>query len=228
VLSSRNLWLFLGVVVLMQFGYPITLWGRVPTMIYTAGYAGMIYFGLNLVRDEKVRLVPFVVLAGLTTLGGGWFSLDQSSRLALAAMLASVGLFQLALLTSTFRFLVRPRAGTTVSQLILLAVSAYLLLGGVFAVAGNLLETSAPGSFVDNGAPDRPLVWQGMLYASYVTLSTLGYGDILPVNPWARSLASLEAVTGTLFLAIVIARLVGAYSSDDAQAADHDPGRQPA
>ncbi len=143
-------------------------------------------------------------------------------------MLASVGMFQLALLTSTFRFLVRPRAGTTVNQLILLAVAGYLLLGGVFAVAGNLLETAAPGSFADNGAPDRPLVWQGMLYASYVTLSTLGYGDILPVGPWARSLASLEAVTGTLFLAIVIARLVGAYSSDDAQAGDHDFDRKPA
>jgi len=158
----------------MQFGYPMTLWGRVPTMIYTA-------------------------------------------------MLTSVGIFQSALLNSTFRFLVRPRAGTTVNQLILLAVAAYLLLGGVFAVAGNLLETSAPGSFVDSGAPDRPLVGQGMLYASYVTLSTLGYGEILPVSTWARSwarsLASLEAVTGTLFLAIVIARLVGAYSSDEASAA---------
>jgi len=98
----------------MQFGYPMTLWGRVPTMIYTA-------------------------------------------------MLTSVGIFQSALLNSTFRFLVRPRAGTTVNQLILLAVAAYLLLGGVFAVAGNLLETSAPGSFVDSGAPDRPLVGQGML-----------------------------------------------------------------
>ena len=214
MLSNRNLWLFLGVVVAMQFGYPITLWGRVPNMIYMAGYAGMIYFGLNLVREEKVRLAPFVLLAGLTVLGGGWFSLDQTSRWALIAMLFSVGVFQLALLTSTFRFLIRPRSGTTVTQLILLAVAAYLLLGGVFAVTGNLLETFEPGSFVDNGAPDRPLVWQGMLYASYVTLSTLGYGEILPVSPWARSLASLEAVTGTLFLAIVIARLVGAYSGD--------------
>ncbi len=216
MLSNRNLWLLLGVVVAMQFGYPITLWGRVPTMIYMAGYAGMIYFGLNLVRDERVRMAPFLVLAGLTMLGGGWFSLDQTSRWALLAMLASVGVFQLALLTATFRFLVSPRVGTTVTQLILLAVAAYLLLGGVFAVAGNLLETLEPGSFVDNGAPDRPLVWQGLLYASYVTLSTLGYGEILPVSPWARSLASLEAVTGTLFLAIVVARLVGAYSADSA------------
>ena len=216
-MSNRNLWLFLGVVVVMQFGYPVTFWGRVPTMIYMAGYAGMIYFGLNLVRDERVRMSPFVILAGLTVLGGGWFSFDQSSRWALLAMLASVGIFQLALLGSTFRFLIRPRSGTTVTQLILLAVAAYLLLGGVFAVTGNVLETMAPGSFVDNAAPDRPLVWQGLLYASYVTLSTLGYGEILPVSAWARSLASLEAVTGTLFLAVVIARLVGAYSAGSSE-----------
>lgn len=217
MLSNRNLWLFLGLVVLMQFGYPITLRGTVPNMIYMAGYAVMIWFGLNLVREERVRLAPFIVLAGFTVIGGGWFSLDQTSRLALLAMLASVGLFQTALLASTFRFLVRPRAGTTVTQLILLAVGAYLLLGGVFAVTANVLETLAPGSFVDGIAPDRALVWQSLLYASYVNLATLGYGDIVPVSAWARSLASFEAVTGTLFLAIVIARLVGAYSADEAE-----------
>jgi hypothetical protein len=54
-----------------------------------------------------------------------------------------------------------------------------------------------------------------LLYFSYTTLTTLGYGDILPVNTWARTLANLEAITGLMYPAIFIARLVSLYSSDD-------------
>ena len=53
-----------------------------------------------------------------------------------------------------------------------------------------------------------------MTYFSYVTLTTLGYGDIVPISPLARSLAVLEALTGVLFLAVLISRLVGSYRSE--------------
>jgi len=51
------------------------------------------------------------------------------------------------------------------------------------------------------------------LYFSLVTLTTLGYGDIVPVRPFARSLATLEAAAGILYIAITVARLVAAYQS---------------
>jgi voltage-gated potassium channel len=50
-----------------------------------------------------------------------------------------------------------------------------------------------------------------LLYFSLVTLTTLGYGDLLPVTPFARIVAALEAVTGVLYIAITVARLVAAY-----------------
>ena len=53
-----------------------------------------------------------------------------------------------------------------------------------------------------------------LAYFSFVTLTTLGYGDIVPVAPLARSLAVLEALTGVLFMAVLISRLVGSYKSD--------------
>jgi voltage-gated potassium channel Kch len=49
------------------------------------------------------------------------------------------------------------------------------------------------------------------IYYSFVTLTTLGYGDIVPVSPHARALSSLEAVIGQLFIAVLIARLVGMH-----------------
>jgi len=77
----------------------------------------------------------------------------------------------------------------------------------------------APLAAYDPDAFTRPIVQEGsdagvtLTYFSYVTLTTLGYGDISPVSPWARMLAILEALTGTLFLAVLISRLVGTYRS---------------
>ncbi|HMF13670.1 MAG TPA: potassium channel family protein, partial [Gemmataceae bacterium] len=65
---------------------------------------------------------------------------------------------------------------------------------------------------------------------SFVTLTTLGYGDIVPVSPIARTLASLEAITGQLFLAVLVARLVGlhiAESLEQKQGDAAEPTRRP-
>ena len=55
------------------------------------------------------------------------------------------------------------------------------------------------------------MVWNQVLYFSLVTLTTLGYGDITPVGAIAQVWFALEALTGTLYLAVLIARLVGLY-----------------
>lgn len=202
--------LFLGAVAIMQFGYPVTMYGPLWVALYMLGYVAMILFGLRIVgRRDRTRPV-FSLLAVAVIIAGSWYAFAQHDRIAQTFMLATVGLFQLALLSTVFRLVLRAGKNFVPTvELLLAALSAYLLLGGVFAVAFNMLETFVPGSFVDAGAPDRPLVWQGLMYASYVTLTTLGFGDVVAVGQWARSLVTLEAVLGTLFLAIVIARLVG-------------------
>ena len=68
-----------------------------------------------------------------------------------------------------------------------------------------------PGSFTDTLRPGAGVAWQQLIYFSYVSLTTLGFGDILSASTWARSLVSRDAVTGVLYLAILMARLVGLY-----------------
>ncbi len=87
------------------------------------------------------------------------------------------------------------------------AVCVYLMLGMSWMLLYRFVETIHPGSFT--GATH----WSDLLYYSFVTLTTLGYGDITPVTSQARSLAFLEAATGTLYVAILVARLVGIYTS---------------
>ncbi|MFV0425526.1 MAG: potassium channel family protein [Beutenbergiaceae bacterium] len=211
----RQLALFLAAVLVMQFGYPISLHGPLWTVLYLLGYAAMIAFGIRVVGGARRQQYPYLILGALVVLACAWFAFAQDNPLAQLLMLCSVGLFQLALLVRLFERIMharRHRLPTT--DVLLMAVCAYLLLGGVFAVLFNVVETAIPGSFVDSAGTD-PLVWQGMLYFSYVTLTTLGFGDVLAVAPWARSLVALEAVLGTLFLAIVIARLVGSIDSTE-------------
>jgi len=98
------------------------------------------------------------------------------------------------------------RAGPVTFHRIQGAVASYLLLGVIWAHAYALLAQLRPAAFSGPvSAADGP---RSFLYFSFVTLATVGYGDVLPVHPAARSLAMLEAVTGSLYLATVIARLV--------------------
>jgi hypothetical protein len=89
------------------------------------------------------------------------------------------------------------------------AVVVYLNLATIFALAYGLIWELRPGAFanlfVPTGGPEEVAT---LLYFSLTTLTTTGYGDIVAVDPFARSLANLEAVMGQFYLAITVARLV--------------------
>jgi hypothetical protein len=95
------------------------------------------------------------------------------------------------------------------------SIAAYLSLGLLWALAYHLIASLNPGAFAINVSqlPSQSMNGFASFYFSFTTLTTLGYGDITPVSRAARMLASLEAVTGTLYIAILIARLVAIYSS---------------
>ncbi len=91
------------------------------------------------------------------------------------------------------------------------ALCTYILLGAVWTLFYTPVLALNPEAFT-HPILDDPDPIHTLTYFSYVTLATLGYGDISPVSNLARNLAILEAVTGTLFLAVLISRLVGGYS----------------
>ena len=66
------------------------------------------------------------------------------------------------------------------------AISIYLLLGAMFVPFYGALELFSPGSFIDTSPQAVELGWQQFVYYSYVTLNTIGYGDILPVTLTAK------------------------------------------
>jgi voltage-gated potassium channel Kch len=89
------------------------------------------------------------------------------------------------------------------------AAVAYLNLAIIFAAVFSLIWESNPGAFVNLVTQEGGLAEIAtMLYFSLTTLTTTGYGDIVAVDPFARSLANLESVVGQFYLAITVARLV--------------------
>ncbi len=94
------------------------------------------------------------------------------------------------------------------------AFCAYLLMGLAWASAYQLVALLQPGA-IDIG-PGGPITQaQNFTYYSFVVLTTLGFGDITPVSGVARSLTWIEAVVGQLFIATIIARLVGVRMRND-------------
>ena len=93
------------------------------------------------------------------------------------------------------------------------AVCVYLLIGVIWSIAYALLELAAPGSF-EGITNEMPSAWgPDWVYYSFVTLTSLGYGDLLPLTNSARTLSYMETVVGQFYLAIMVAGLVGAYLS---------------
>jgi hypothetical protein len=94
------------------------------------------------------------------------------------------------------------------------AISVYVLIGLGFAIVFGIIESLQPGSFSGHSTDGSSRHSAELLYYSFVTLTTLGYGEITPVAPQVRSLATIEAMMGVFYVAILVARLVALYSRE--------------
>ncbi len=125
----------------------------------------------------------------------------------------------------TLQFVLR---GTRVTlERIFAALCVYLLIGFAFSLIYTLINAiDTSGAFripEESYGPNGPEVyWRDFIFFSFVTMTTLGYGDFVPVNAWARSMTILQTIFAVFFLAVLIARLVGSYAQQDV-VQDPDP-----
>jgi hypothetical protein len=105
------------------------------------------------------------------------------------------------------------------SETLRAAVCLYLFLGIGFACAYYLGSLAMPNAVLHDNAPAQKM--SEMIYLSFATLTTLGYGDIRPNVAFLRSLAILEGISGQLFLTLLVARLVGLHIINQPRASSH-------
>jgi hypothetical protein len=156
-------------------------------------------------RPLAVLGVLFFASRGINLLLGGAFVLSASEIFWTTTCLLACA--------ANLRFVLRGRVVD--SEHIFAALGTYLLAGIVFGVAYHVLDEIRPGSLrmvvAEEGVPATASLGT-CLYFSFVTLATLGYGDVVPATELTRTLATLEAVGAQLYLAVLIARLVGLYA----------------
>ena len=92
----------------------------------------------------------------------------------------------------------------------LLAVGAtFTVAVWLFAYVYSIIQTLVPGSFLAAVDPEEPRSWMELLFLSTTTMTSTGLSDIVPVNAYARSFVMLQQIAGMLYLAMVVARIVG-------------------
>lgn len=163
---------------------------------------------------EKHRF-PFSSRVGVTILfillEGGEFLLESYHMGTL--QMISLLLFTVGALVLASRQVLM--TGAVDANKIVGSICIYLLMGIAWAEAYLLVERLFPGSIPALSGENWRAHVQDALYFSYVSLTTLGYGDISPVQPLARYLAYMQAVTGQFYVAIVIASLIGGRMTGD-------------
>jgi len=207
--DDKGLSIFWALLVIVVFVIPPFLEpgsGRRPAG--DIAYALLLISGVGALGERRLarRVLMPVALTTLAVQLGSWV-MPVPEPWVQGTGLVSLLLFLVVVLGQTLR------AGPITFHRVQGAVAAYLLLGIIWAYAFALLAHLRPGAFAGPVSPaDGP---RAFVYYSFVTLTTTGYGDILPVHPVARSLAMLEAVTGPLYLAILVARLVSLAVASD-------------
>lgn len=214
LVQDRCLYLLLALLGLLLF-YPAVEHGpQAQTLLLLLNSATLVagVYAVSAIKRHVVIAVSIAIPQIALTLGARYLGPDHVATrwLAISAIVLFI-VFYLFTLVQVLTYVLR---GVRITKdKIYGAVSVYLLIGLAWASAYTLLEVIEPGSFSNNVVvPSEDSSTQhDFIFFSFVTLTTLGYGDITPMTARARSLALLEAVTGVLYLAILVARLVSAY-----------------
>ena len=168
------------------------------------------------VADRKGVFFIALVLA-IPAIGGRWISHFRPDLVPPPVFLVA-GLALIAFVVANLlRFILRAPSVNT--EVLCASISAYLMLGLLWTVAYWLVAKMNPNAFAFNPAGGTKQTMAGFdaFYFSFITLSTVGYGDITPVSKIARWLAAAEAMTGLLYVTVLIARLVSLYSTPKSQ-----------
>jgi hypothetical protein len=186
---------------------PATRAGHALELIGSVVFSLLLLAGLLTMARHRV----FQVAAGFLVVGAIGVQLTRSV-LGVAGLVpwdALLSMLSMAGMVAVVLWQVY-REGPVTGHRVRGAVAAYLLLAFLFAYLYTLLSYLVPGSFhvpawVSETGPERA---EAFLYFSMVALTTVGFGDITAIHPFARSLVMLEALIGQLYPAILIARLV--------------------
>jgi voltage-gated potassium channel len=207
------------VVFLCAFVIPVfpVSWGRTPIRI---AFTLIFLSGLMTMSNR-----PLTILY----LSGAAFIMEWVSGVLELIIIADISrtlniVFFYFVIISLIREMATAKIVTT--RVIMSSISGYLLLGIIYSVLIAAIIQRDPGAFnivvKDTGINDASSHLSESMYFGFVTLATLGYGDIVPLKPYSRSLATLICISGQLYIATIIGILIGKYAATDSTQSNQD------
>ena len=203
---------FLVAFVLMFLASPFILQlhsgALIETVLITA-----VFISAVLATGGSSRSLALAVVLVIPALVGKWVNHLRPDLIPTEVFMGAGLVFFVFVTVHFLGFILRaPRVN---SEVLCAGVSTYLLLGWVWGFAYELVARLVPDSFAFTVGPDSIRSMKGFttLYFSYATLTTVGYGGIVPLSGTARMLAMAEAMVGMFYVTLLIARLVALYYS---------------
>jgi hypothetical protein len=201
---------------------PLTVASPEGDLVLWIAISLVIVSGLLSMRRERF-LLGIAILLGVPVLISHWVAfMDPAIPYELLQALIPISFF---VFFTVFLLRSVVTGDEVTGDVIAGALSVYLLLGLTWAFLYQGIALANPGSFHVGSsiAASGPLHWMDFLYYSFITLATVGYGDITPVAPVAQSLAYAEAVTGVIYVAVLVARLVSSIVRFRSKLSSTDP-----
>ena len=203
-MKSRFIYIIFAIILVLMvnpFIRPLGFIGHLFSTIFLAMIPLASAYALTEDRKKAIIVLfiaaPFVILDGLNV----YFT----SRVIMIVAFSFGTILYFYIVILLVRILLSIRVIT--ADLIHCAISIYLLIGIMWAGIYTVLEGISPGSFSEtSGTVD-------LLYFSFVTLTTVGFGDVAPLSVLGKRLAVFEAAMGSIYMAVIIAMIVGRYMS---------------
>ncbi|MCG6878171.1 MAG: potassium channel family protein [Deltaproteobacteria bacterium] len=167
--------------------------------------------------NRKTLLVGVILVAPIFFLGWSGFAKE---KLFTALLIFVFGMAFFGFVATSILIHILAEESVTV-DLIYGSACVYFLIGFFWSVGYGIIELIIPGSFSVSGhvltradyVSHYGFLNDNLSYFSFVTLTTLGYGDIVPVSGPAKTFSTLEAILGQLYIALLVARLVGLHTA---------------
>jgi hypothetical protein len=207
---GRHLALLISLLLLFLIT-PFVAPARYGTVVINTAFSIVLLSGIYAMSEQR-RLFVVTLIGSVAAIATNLLMVVfQSEWVAIAwqgVTLLLLGMFCVGILADVLR------RGQVSADKIRGAICVYLLIGVAWAFGYGIIELINPGSFsglAEIDANNHVGRIMQLRYFSFATLTTLGFGDILPRSPVARTLATLEAMTGQIYLTVLIARLVGLH-----------------
>ncbi|MBL8886833.1 MAG: two pore domain potassium channel family protein [Phycisphaerales bacterium] len=228
-LRKHSVALFLGAMVTMLVTLPFFSRISGGDILESLAITFVLLAAVPAVGAHRRTLILALLLVG-PALVARWMNHTHPEQMPPAVFLCGGLVFMTFVTVNLFEFIARaPRVN---SEVLCAGISVYLLLGLLWSLAYTLVASLDSGAFFFAtppvpGAISPVMRGETAIYFSFITLNTVGYGDITPVSGFARILAVLESTTGLFYMALLVARLVSLYNAQPLVVHDVKHGEQP-